>query len=72
MLPYRRWANWVLSIAEDPDAEDRQLLNDILRDYGDFMRPLAPGEPPLLVVDAAGLVSGRGLVVASEMAADSS
>ena len=53
LLPYRKWANWVISIAEDTDKEDAQLLDDILRDYGDFMRPLAPDEHPLLVVATA-------------------
>ena len=53
LLPYRRWANWVISIAKDPDGEHEQLIQAIRRDYGDFMRPLAPGEQPLLVVAMA-------------------
>ena len=53
LLPYRRWANWVISIAKDPGGEHEQLIQAIRRGYGGFMRPLAPGEQPLLVVATA-------------------
>ena len=53
LLPYRKWASWVISIAEDPVGEHTQLLEDILRDYASFMKPWGPGENPLLVVATA-------------------
>ena len=53
LLPYRKWASWVIIIAEDPVSEHTQLLEDILRDYASFMKPWGPGENPLLVVATA-------------------